>query len=42
MKMKGVYINCKTKETIIDTGRINLLILLYSYKYTASPKSNTW
>ena len=32
MKMKGVNINYKTKETIIDTGRINPLILLYSYK----------
>ena len=31
----GGYINHKTKETIIDRGRINALILLYSYNYSA-------
>ena len=38
MKMEGVYINHKTMETIIDRGRINPLILLYSYKYCAFSK----
>ena len=34
MKMKGGYINHKTKETIIDRGRINPLTLHYSYSYS--------